>query len=402
MRLKIINYLKQHPIILDTFGVIANFVFGFLSKLLKIKQKYMLFASYGGRKFDDSPKAIYDEICKRREFDNWTLVWAFVEPEKFNVPRGIKVKIDTLPFFKVLLTSHVWISNSGMSRGIKYKDERIIKVETWHGSVTKKSCGEENTMFLYKKDHKSKLKDISTIRCAQSQIDVDVLSRLFSASKDSFIKTGFPRNDELAKATLEDSKKARNKLGIPWDKKVILYMPTWRQYDLDCFNNVVCKPPINISYWKKELGKNFVFLVRAHYAVTSALTIKDDDFVKNVSDYPSINDLYLASDILITDYSSAMIDYSILEKPIFCFAYDYEKYIEKIGLYLDLQKELPNHFYKTEKELIVAILNIDWDFSKKISKFFKQKHATFVNGLASRKIVEEILTRLCSEEGNSN
>lgn len=394
MRIKIINYLKQHPILLNYFWLVANIILNYLSKLINIKPKNMLFASYGGRKFDDSPKAIYEEICKRKEFDDWTLIWAFVEPKKFDIPRGIKIKIDTLSFFKALLSSQVWISNSGMSRGIEYKDDRIIKVETWHGSVLKKGCGDENSYAIGGKRDKSNTKDETTIRCAQSQIDVDLLSWLFNAQKESFVKAGFPRNDELAKATLEDSEKARNNLGIPIDKKVILYMPTWRQYDLDRSNNVVFKPPINISYWKKELGKNFVLLVRAHYAVTSALTLKDDEFVKNVSDYPSINDLYIASDILVSDYSSAIIDYSILERPIFCYAYDYDKYIEKIGLYLDLQKELPNHFYKTEKELIWRISNIDWSHSVKVAKDFKNKHANFAKGFASKKVVDRLSDRL--------
>lgn len=397
MRLFIINYLKQHPVILRIFWQIVGRIFSIISKMLNIKPKNMLFASYGGRKFDDSPKAIYDEICKRKEFDGWNLIWAFVEPDKFDIPRGHKVKIDTLSFFKALLTSQVWISNSGMSRGIEYKDDRIIKVETWHGSVTKKSCGEENQSNKYTIGGGGKSKtpvDVSTIRCAQSQIDIDILSRLFNASKNSFLKEGFPRNDELAKAKTCDYITAKKRLGLPLYRKVILYMPTWRQYDIDNKNEIYCKPPINLNHWKEKLGDKYILLVRAHYAVSKALNIQNDNFVINVSDYPNVNDLYLASDLLLTDYSSAMIDFSVLEKPILCFAYDYEVFLEKIGMFIDLPKELPNCFFKDENSLLDFISNMNWAICINVVKVFKSKHANFIKGKGSEIVVETILKRV--------
>ncbi len=394
MRLALINFLKVHPYLLRVFWSIISYSMALLKKIVNIKEKQMLFVSYGGRKFDDSPKAIYDEICRRKEFFDWKLIWAFVEPNQFSISRGRKIKIDTLAFLKALMTSHVWVSNSGMTRGVEYKDDRIIKIETWHGSVLKKGCGDENTHVLGGKREKQSITDFATIRCAQSDIDIDVLSWLFNASKDSFVKAGFPRNDDLANSTSEDCIKAKERLGISPIKKVILYMPTWRQYDLDSSNNIFCKPPINIDYWRNNLGNDYILLIRAHYAVSVALALKDDEFVKNVSNYPKINDLYLASDILISDYSSAIIDYSILERPIFCFAYDYEKYQEKIGLYLDLEKELPEHFYKTEKDLINKISCIDWNYSIDVAKHFKQKHANFANGYASQKVVDRLTSIL--------
>lgn len=394
MRLFVINYLKQHPILLRIFWKTAEIILAFLSKIAIIKPKNMLFASYGGRKFDDSPKAIYDEICKREEFKDWNLIWAFVEPDKFDIPRGKKIKIDTLAFFKALLTSHVWISNSGMSRGINIKNDKIIKVETWHGSVLKKGCGDENQGSLGgKKEFKGEF-DNKTIRCAQSELDVDVLSWLMNATKESFIKAGFPRNDALVNATDEDTLIAKHKLGIPLNKKVILYAPTWRDYTIDNRNNVICAPPINLKKWKDKLGSKYILLFRAHYAVTAALNLKEDDFVKNVSDYPYINDLYLASDLLISDYSSAIIDYSVLEKPIYNFAYDLEEFSSKRGLYLDLYETMPCGVYLKEDELINAINNQNEVALKQSVHNFRKEHATFVKGYASKAVVDVILKKI--------
>ena len=155
MRLKIISFLRQHPVILQTFWKIAKIILFLFSKICRIKEKSVLFASFGGRTFDDSPKALYDEICRRKDFEDWNLIWAFVEPDKYNIPRGKKIKIDTLAFFKSLLTSRIWISNSGMDRGINYSDNRIIKIETWHGTPLKKIEGEEKR----RKINKGKLSD---------------------------------------------------------------------------------------------------------------------------------------------------------------------------------------------------------------------------------------------------
>ena len=394
MRVKIINFLKHHPNILQTFWNTAKYVLFFLSKICRIKEKNILFASYGGRKFDDSPKAIYDEICKRQCFNNYKLIWAFDEPEKFNISRGRKIKIDTLSFFKALLTSKVWVSNSGMDRGIEYKDNRIIKIETWHGTPLKKIEGEENQNSLYGKTNKKNCKvDDKTIRCAQSEYDREIFERIFHASKDSILLCDLPRNDALLKYTKEECNQIKNKLEIPLDKKIILYVPTYREYYIDEHNNTFFKPPIDLNKWKSKLADKYVLLVRAHYAVVKALNISENDFVKDLSSYPVLNDLYAISDLMISDYSSTYFDFSIIEKPMLCFAYDLEEYEEKRGLYLKLNDTLPCSIDRNEDEVISHILNLDYKTACNKTKLFKNKFAPFA-GNASKVVVDELTKRL--------
>ncbi len=397
MRLLIIKYLKTHPFVLQIFWITLSICLSIVKFWVNKKANRILFISYGGRKFDDSPKEIYEEICKRNEFHDYELFWAFVEPDKYHIKRGIKIKVDTFTFFKVLLTSKIWVSNSGMTRGIHFVDDDIIKIETWHGSVLKKGGGEENQNVIGGKRRSMKYEplDNKTIRCAQSLLDVEVLSRIFHSDKKCFLPCGFPRNDKLALADKNDIAIAKKKLGLPLDKRIILYMPTWREYCLDANNDVVCKPPINLDYWRDKLGKDYVLLFRAHYAVTSSLGICESSFVKNVSEYPEVNDLYLASDVLISDYSSAIIDYSILERPIFCFAYDYEEYSKKRGVYLDLNKDMPFGIQKNEVDLLETILNVN-DYKSVMNKF-RLVHATYANGLASKTMVNELMRRLNKE-----
>lgn len=398
MRYKLIMYFKTHPRLIMSLWMMARYFLQVCSWFVPVQRKTIIFNSFGGRGFNDSPKAIYDEICRREEFNDWRLIWAFVNPEEHEIPRGEKVKIDTLPFFHALLYSHVWVGNSDTDRGIGLKLSRTIRVDTWHGCPLKRICGEENTATFVAKpeDYRGSI-DSDTIRCAQSEYDRDIFARLFHASKDSFLLCDLPRNDEITKYSEDYLNNIRISLGISSGKKVILYTPTYREYLLDDNNNNYITPPINLSKWEKKLSGEFVLLIRAHYAVTSALNINENAFVKDVSSYPSINELYAISDMMISDYSSTFFDYAILDRPMFCFAYDQEEYESKRGLYLNLDEDLPCTVDKDEDSLIEHILHTDYNEACLLTKKFHERFAPHA-GNASEIIVNEILLRLTNRK----
>lgn len=398
MRKRLIIFLKKHPKLLNLFWKVASILLNCFSVFLPINKKRIIFASFGGRKFDDSPRAIYEEMCKQDFFNDWTFVWAFVEPEKYELNRGDKVKIDTLSFFKLLLTSKVWVSNSGMSRGIKIYKKGIVDVETWHGTPLKKIGGEENqNSMLSKSRKKNKGKiDSMTIRCAQSKFDQEIFSRIFNANKNSILLCDLPRNDKLKNYTFDEVDNIKRQLNISKNKKVILYVPTYREYLVNSNKDIYIAPPLNISKWKKELGKEYVLLIRAHYAITKSLNIKNDEFVYDVTNFSSISDLYLISDIMISDYSSAYFDYSILCRPMLCFAYDLEEYKEKRGLYLDLNNTLPCSVDSNEDDLINKIKTMNYDEYSKLTFEFHKKYSPYA-GNASKMVVNKIKERI--EEG---
>lgn len=392
MRDRILNYLRVHPKTLNLFWKVLHAFFSTIAFFVPIRKKTMLITSFAGRKYDDSPKAIYDEVCARKEFDDWDLVWAFVDVQKYNIPRGRKVAIDTWSFFKALLYSKVWISNSGMDRNIDISRKGTVKVETWHGTPLKKIGSDQNSGNLGNYTPPNKI-DMSTIRCAQSNFDRDIFMRVFMASKESFLLCDLPRNDSLLKYLPCEKLIIRNHLGIKDDKKIILYMPTYREYLVDENNQTYLAPPIDLEKWQEILGAEYVLLFRAHYAVNAALNLVDNDFVKNMSDYPSINDLYCVADFLISDYSSAYFDFAILDKPIFCFAYDLEEYAEKRGLYLNLEETLPCKIHKNEDDLLHDLLTIDINEACDRTRKFHAIYAPYA-GSASKAVVDEIEKRL--------
>ncbi len=394
MRNKIVVFLKMHPEILQFGWSMARHVLNFFAKFTKIRSKTMIFASFGGRKFDDSPKAIYEEVCRREEFDDWELIWAFVEPDKYEIPRGRKIRIDTWKFFSTLIQSQCWISNSGMDRGIGINRKGIVRVETWHGTPIKKIGSDQNQNTIGgKRRIKDNRRNENIIRCAQSNYDKEIFMRLWNAKSEDFLMCDLPRNDALYRYTKEQIAEIRRAIGISDNKKVILYTPTYREYLIDENKDTFLAPPICWDKWKKELGYDYVLLIRAHYAVTSALKIKEDNFVKDVSDYPVLNDLYIISDMMISDYSSTFIDYSILERPMFCFAYDYEEYKEKRGLYFDLEEVLPCAVDRCEEEIIQRIVNINIEKNTEKTKEFRNRFAPCA-GEASKCVVDEIIRRI--------
>jgi CDP-glycerol glycerophosphotransferase len=395
MRKRLIAFLKRHPKILRAFWAIAGWCLRVIGRFVRVREKTAIFASFGGRNFDDSPKAVYEQMRADARFKDWKLYWAFVEPSKFDIPQGEKVKIDTPKFFKALMFCQVWVGNSSITRGVDlYPKKKQVRVETWHGTPLKKIGGDENTNSMeVKKKKAKKRKDFRTVRCAQSAYDREIFMRIYNADESAFLTCDLPRNDALKKYTAEDIQSVKEKLGVPQDKKIILYMPTYREYAYDSEKKICLAPPMDTEKWQKALGNAYCLLVRAHYMVESAMGLQENEFLKVVSSYPYLNDLYAVADILISDYSSAFIDYSILNRPMLCFAYDKEEYEQKRGLYIDLEKELPCAVRKTEEEVIDDILHLDYALESEKTDAFRRKYAPNA-GNASQAVLEKILQRI--------
>ena len=375
--------LKGSKVLYALYRTILNTGLKILSIFLKTDEKLILINSYGGAKYNDSPKAIYEYMRSNPKYNKYKMVWA-LDRLPDDAPKDIKwVKNNTFLFFKTALKAKYWITNSSMERGLKFKSKNTIYINTNHGSVIKK-INRKNDRMAFKVSEPDYL-------YAQSQIDIDYFSDKWKIPKEKHVLVGYPRNDTLANVKIAEIQLIKKKFGIPQNKKVIMYAPTYRDNDFDK-NGCYIAPPITLEKWRKELSNDYVFIFRAHYEIGKSLNFKDDDFFKNYSEYPEANDLLKISDILISDYSSIMIDYSILERPIYCFAYDYEKYMKQRGTAYNLKTELPNGITKTEDELIKQIKLCDFSKEKEKTKAFKNKHVE-VFGNASKYIDKIILEK---------
>ncbi|MBQ8047200.1 MAG: CDP-glycerol glycerophosphotransferase family protein [Prevotella sp.] len=381
-KLSLINRVKYSRTFYTLYYYIGSWAVGLLKLFVKADDKLIVFSCFGGRKYDDSPKAIYEAMLQDARFAGCRLVWAFMHPDGYQLPQGEKVKIDTLAYYKTLLQARVWVTNSSMLRGLYFTGKHTFQLNTWHGSAIKRmgdDINSGNTSFGIK--GKSKIKGVML---AQGQYDVEVFSRAFHTPVENFRVIGLPRNDELAHATKERQAAIKQKLVLSTEKKVILYAPTFREYDKDGGKNVVLTPPINFRLWQERLGMNYVLLFRAHYEVARVMGVEDTDFVKDVSAYPSLNDLILASDLLISDYSSIFFDYAIQGKPMLCYVYDYDKYAEKRGMYFDIRQQLPSA--ESEEDLLKLIEQTDVSTESGITRQFQRRYVTAYGDAAQQSI----------------
>lgn len=334
---------------------------------VKNDKKWVLINSFGGKKYDDSPKAIYEKMCKDVRFRDFEFVWAFHKPDSFDVPGASKVKTDSLKYFLTALRAGIWITNSSMERGLSFKPNDTFYVNTWHGSTIKKmgsDIDETNTSFR----SLGKMKvDIMT---AQNEEQANIFSRVFEIPRENFLVCGLPRNDFLLSATPDYIDRIKERLNLPKDKKIILYAPTFREFDRDS-RGVILKPPLDLKKWEMALADEYVLLFRAHYEVAAVLGLTTNEFCRDVTDYPELNGLLLAADILISDYSSIIFDYALLEKPIFHYCYDYERYEAKRGMYMDIREHI--HGSDNEEELLNMLQNMDWQAETAWAKSFKEK-----------------------------
>ena len=343
-----------------------------LKLFVKSDDKLILFISFGGRKFDDSPKAIYDKMIKDSRYDACRIVWAFVNPDVFEIPRGEKVKCDTFSYFVTALKARVWISNSTVERGLDFKGNNTFYFDTWHGTPIKKmGCD----VGVDAKSFKGKGRWAVDYFTCQGEFDADVFGRVFyKIGRDKMHIIGLPRNDVYSNYTADYKIYLREKLGIPTNKRIILYAPTFREFNKGISMAVEVSVPINLEKWRNILAEDYVLLFRAHYEVAKGLDIKDDDFVREMSDYPLLEDLMIVSDILISDYSSIFFDYSIMGKPMISFCYDYDRYASERGMYFDIRDYLP--YANNEDALLDLLKTGDNDNFVAKTKEFRSKFVT--------------------------
>ena len=224
-----------------------------------------------------------------------------------------------------------------------------------------------------------------------SPFNTEIWQRAYPCQHET-LEFGYPRNDRLDRATPAEVIKARAVLGLAGAKKIILYAPTLREY----------RPrgvaPLDVERLADELGRDVHVMTRTHYLnATSTNTgqprATEHPRVSDVSAYPCVEDLYLAADVLITDYSSAMFDFAHLDRPIVIFAPDWEAYRDARGVTFDLLAFPPGLVARDQDELAKAFANglVDDDAATAQRAAFRDRFCPHRDGLAAERVVRRVL-----------
>lgn len=372
-------------------------------RFIPINDKTVLFISFHGRGFSDNPKAIFEYMYKSDEYNDYHLVWAIKHPKGLKIEGAKVIPYFSLRYFFYLAHSKYWICNCKLPKYVLKKQLQIY-LQTWHGTPLKRLAHDiivpDGTTFYRSGIDADEMRrsydnDVQryTYMISPNQFCTDVFQSAFAIERKKLIETGYPRNDVLVNTKQEEIQNIRKKYHIPDDKKVILYAPTWRDNQF-AMSGYTFELKVDFKKWKEILSPEYIVLFKPHYLIVNNFELDDKtkEFVYEIGAKQDISELYLISDVLITDYSSVFFDYAILKHPIYFYMYDIEEYAEELrGFYLDIHKELPGMIYKDENLLLKDINEKNFDFSK--LEIFNQRFNHMEDGKAASRVLDIVMKR---------
>jgi CDP-glycerol glycerophosphotransferase len=321
----------------------------FLQLFIKPNEKQILFISYSGRQYSDTPKEAYNMLRTDPDFADYELVWALNKPKLYKQPElGRKISSNSPTFFYHLLKSKYWIANSSIDRLIPFEHKEHIYIQFWHG-VPLKALGHSEVglskLVQYWYDHVQ-----FDFMFTYSDYDLAKFREVFPRTKQ-FVTQGQLRKN-IVKRYEQNITPARIKyqLGIKSDKPVLLYLPTFRGYD--------AKEQTNLTQATlAKLSENYTVIYRGHYFTDS---MKQGQII--TAENYSLYKLFMIADTLITDFSSVFFDFSVYGKKIYLFQPDVTEYCARRGIYLDAKKDLNLPVAYSEVELMQLLQEDDYDY----------------------------------------
>ena len=371
---------------------------------IPVHQKTILFIAYHGKGYLCNPKAIHKYMIQCPNYKDYQFVWALKKGHEVKIKGAKVIRYNSLLYFYYLARSKYWIFNCKMPEYLRKKKNQIY-LQTWHGTPLKRLAHDINTQkeaTFYRsqmtKEEMVRTYDIDRQRydyfLSPSSFATEKFKSSFQLDSNQILEVGYPRNDFLIHVTEEEIQELKQKYHLPLDKKVILYAPTWRDnsYTNEGYTYNV---EVDFRYWQEKLGLDYVVLFKPHYLIMSQYYYDElSDFLYVMDEDTDINELYVMSDVLITDYSSVFFDYANLGRPMLFYMYDLDEYKENIrGFYLDVTTDLPGPIFTQENELIHFLKNLDVNDSQytTLIKQFNKVYNPYQDGKCSKRVVEAII-----------
>ncbi|MFJ7156079.1 CDP-glycerol glycerophosphotransferase family protein, partial [Streptomyces sp. NPDC101118] len=375
---------------------------------LPVKKGLVVFESHLGKQYSDSPKAIYEEM--RRQGVKFDAVWSYAGSAKGFPKDATLVKRWSWQYLRALAQAEFWVDNQGFPLKLTKRPETTY-IQTWHGSALKRMGFDEPRIKAQGRSGQDAYQvalDRFDHFLIRSEHDTRTLAKGFRLKESVLLRTGYPRNDELVAAhrnETESGERVRGplaaELGIAPDKTVLLYAPTFRAGPDGAVRGF--ELPFDVERFAEELGDRFTLLIRTHYLNSVTLPPSVRGKVIDVSRHHDISPLLALADGLVTDYSSVMFDYAVLDRPMIFFAYDYAEYVDDIrGTYFDLKEKAPGPVVSSADELFETVDGFE-DTAAKFSEARQRFLAEFGEhdrGDAAKQIVEQFFTRGASDRSD--
>ncbi|HEY0543501.1 MAG TPA: bifunctional glycosyltransferase family 2 protein/CDP-glycerol:glycerophosphate glycerophosphotransferase [Actinoallomurus sp.] len=358
---------------------------------LPIRRDTIVFESHLGKQYSDNPKYIYEEL--RKSGAHHTAIWSYAKtPAGF--PKDAKlVRRGSWQYYLALARAGYWVDNQGFPRDA-VKRPQTIYVQTWHGSAYKRMGFDEPQVkrsTRAQQDRFQRSVDRYDAFVIRSEHDARTLAKGLGVRAE-LIRSGYPRNDPLVNGG--DTTELAEKLRLTGDdRKVVLYAPTFRAGPggkaLKRF-----EMPFDLEEFAEELGETHVLLMRPHYLNAAVVPPSLHGVVRDVTAVHDVTSLLLLADALVTDYSSLMFDYALLDRPTILFAPDLQEYARSRGTYFDLRREGPGPVVTEPGELFAALADLSGVAVRYAERRrgFVERYGEYDRGTAAKQVIDRFFT----------
>ncbi|WP_340378450.1 CDP-glycerol glycerophosphotransferase family protein [Streptomyces sp. SS7] len=347
-----------------------------------------VYCAYWGRGYACSPAAIH---AKAAELAPHIRSVFLVEPGRAHtVPEGVDhAVIGSRRYWQLLARAKYLVNNANFAEGV-VKREGSVHVQTQHGTPLKKMGVDQSTYPVVAAASGSFTKLLGRVdrwdfNLSSNTHSTQMWERAFPGRYEH-LEYGYPRNDVLYTATAEDVARVRRELGVPEGRTAVLYAPTHRDW------RTGFEGGLDLEAFCEAAGEDVVVLLRAHYFYDRG-GARGTGRVLDVTGHPSSEDVCLAADALITDYSSIMFDYANLDRPIVVYADDWDVYTETRGVYFDLMAAPPGPVARTPQELARVFRDGTYASpgSAQLRAAFRARFCQFDDGRAAERVVRRVL-----------
>ncbi|MDQ6851578.1 MAG: CDP-glycerol glycerophosphotransferase family protein [Actinomycetota bacterium] len=356
-----------------------------------IQDDLVAYAAYWYRGYACSPAAIH--ATARELAPHLRGVWVVAPELAAAMPPGVEfVRSDSLAYLRLMARAKYFVNNVNFPHVIR-KRPGTIHLQTQHGTPLK-------SMGLALREHPVAAQGMDFARLLQHVARWDYLTSANRHSTEVWqrsypgsyqvLEFGLPRNDRLVNATPQDVATVRSALGLRPEQTVLLYAPTFRDWAPGGFG-----PALDLQALCERIGAEFTVLVRGHYLTSSDERLSrlvERAALRDVSTYPVLEDLLLAADVLMTDYSSVMFDYANLDRPIVIYAEDWDSYVRVRGVSYDLLAGPPGVVETTPNGLVDALLSGRYRDARatRARAQFARRFCEFDDGHAAERVVRRV------------
>ncbi len=353
----------------------------------------VVYTSFLGRQYSDSPRAIHEELVRRGA--PLEHLWV-VRDGQAAVPDSAHVlREGSREYHEALARARYVVTNDHFPDWFVRREDQVC-LQTWHGTPLKRLGFDvsdmRRTVRRFQRRWEQQVANWQYV-LSPNRFSTPILRRAY-AIEGEMLETGYPRVDVLAGADREAAGRAlRARLGIPDGVRTVLYAPTYRDQVTDRRGRYRLDLRLDLERLRQAVGPDTVILFRKHHYVVDAAPATADGFVRDVSDYGDGTELLLAADVLVTDYSSMMVDFANTGRPMLFYTYDLDAYAEEIrGFYLDFVDAVPGPLLRTTDEVADALRDLDGVQAAHAERYraFRERFCELDDGGASARVVDRL------------